>query len=41
MAPEMNNMCTKLYIYADDIKFFRHIHNSEDEDNLQSDINKV
>ena len=36
-----NNLCAKLYIYADDIKLFRHIRKSEDQDNLQSDINKV
>lgn len=36
-----NNLCAKLYIYADDTKLFRHIRKSEDQDNLQSDINKV
>ena len=30
-----------IYIYADDTKLYRHICNSEDQDNLQIDINRV
>jgi len=30
-----------IYIYADDTKLYRHICNSEDQDNLQSGINRV
>ena len=32
---------TKLYIYADDTKLFRHIYNIEDQDELQNDIHKL
>jgi len=35
------NLCAKLYIYADDTKLFRLIRDSEDQDNLQSNVNKV
>ena len=31
----------KLYLYADDTKVYRHIYNSEDQDKLQNDINRV
>jgi len=36
-----NNLHTKLYIYADDTKLYRHIHNSKDQDKLQNDIHRV
>ena len=40
--PEVcNNLHTKLYIYADDIKLYRHICSREDQDKLQNDIHRV
>jgi len=32
-----NNLYTKLYIYADDTKLYKHICISEDQDKLQND----
>jgi len=32
---------TKLYIYADDTKSYRHIFNTEDQDELQNDIDRL
>ena len=40
--PEVrNSLLTKIYVYADDTKMYRYIHNSKDCYMLQSDINKV
>jgi len=36
-----NNLHTKLYIYADDTKLYRHICTREDQDTLQNDIHRV
>ena len=36
-----NDLHTKLYIYADDTKIYRHILKSEDQDVLQNDIHRL
>jgi len=36
-----NDLHTKIYIYADDTKLYRHIFNTADQDKLQNDINRL
>ena len=36
-----NDLHTKLYIYADDTKLYRHIFNTVDQDKLQNDIHRL
>ena len=36
-----NDLCTRLYIYADDSKIYRHVLTSEDQEKLQNDMHRV